>query len=113
MNFPTPHTVETHALMKGSKDSHGNPAKSWADGVTQAVMGWAPATGDVEPVEVGRTAVIRDLDVFAPVGFIVGPHDRVTVDGDLYDVVGHPEDFNHGPFGFAPGYRVGLKRVEG
>lgn len=113
MAFPTPWTVLTHAVVEGTKNSHGNKTKTWASGVEQPVYGWAPPTADLEPLEAGRTAVIRDLDVFAPSEFVVGPHDRVTVDGDLYEVVGHPEDFNHGPFGFAPGFRVSLKRVEG
>ena len=41
--------------------------------------------------------------------------DRVTVPGERlpFKVEGYPEDYNHGPFGFAPGYRINLVRVEG
>lgn len=111
--FPTPFTVLTHAVSEGADDAYGSPTKTWAAGVQQRVMGWAPASTDREPVEVGRTVVVRDLDVFAPPEFAIGPHDRATIDGLLYEVVGNPGDYTHGPFGFTPGIVVSLKRVEG
>ena len=66
---------------------------------------------DREPFDANRTPVVRDLDVYMPAS-AAKPKDRMTVGGVLYSVVGHPEDFNHGPFGFAPGVRVSLLRVE-
>lgn len=110
--FPTPWTVTLYARSLGAKDSHGNPRETWDElGVTEPVYGWGPPTADRELFEAGRTPVARDLDVYAPFS-TARPKDRMTVNEVLYSVVGHPEDFNHGPFGFAPGVRVSLLRVE-
>lgn len=110
--FPTPWTVTLHARSTGARDSHGNPVETWASpGAGEPVYGWAPPSPDGQPFEPNRTPVVRDLDVYTP-ATAAKPKDRMTVDGVLYSVVGYPEDFNHGPFGFAPGYRVSLLRIE-
>ena len=112
--FPAPWTVEVLAYSEDSRDAHGNPVPSWADpGSVQPVYGWAPPSASSEPFEQGRDAVVRDLDVYAAPSFSAGPHDRVRVDGALYAVVGFLSDFNHGPFGYAPGVVLALKRVDG
>lgn len=110
--FPTPWSVTLHARSLGAKDSHGNPRETWADpGVAEPAYGWCPPSADSQPFETNRTAVVCDLDVYMPISAAV-PKDRMTVDGVVYEVIGYPEDFNHGPFGFAPGVRVNLKRVK-
>ena len=110
--FPTPWAVTLHARALGSKDAHGNPVETWATpGVSEPAYAWAPPSADREPFDANRTPVVRDLDVYMPAS-AAKPKDRMTVGGVLYSVVGHPEDFNHGPFGFAPGVRVSLLRVE-
>ena len=109
--FPERFTVKHSARSSGSVDSHGNPVESWSSPVDVKVYGWGPPSPDVETrPELSGVKIV--LDVFCKTAFC-GPGDRVTVGGILYDVVGHPEDFNHGPFGFTPGYRVSLKRAEG
>lgn len=110
--FPTPYTVGVRAYAP-TTDAHGNDRDAWGAAVTQAVHGYAPPTPPSEPFEAGRDAVLWDLDVYCPPGFAVGPHDRVVVDGVEYDVVGGVEDFTHGPWQWAAGLRVSLKRAEG
>lgn len=110
--FPTPWTITLHARSLGTKDFHGNPKETWADpGISEDAYGWAPPSPDGQPFEPNRVPVVRDLDVYMPAS-AARPKDRMMVDGALYSVIGYPEDFNHGPFGFAPGVRVSLLRIE-
>lgn len=111
--FPTPWSVDVATHETGPDDAHGDPSHSWGSFVPQNVYGWAAPSGDTEPFEAGRNAVVRDLDLYVPPAFSCSPRDRVRVDSVEYEVVGHPQDFTHGPFGFIPGAVVNLKRVEG
>lgn len=113
MSYPTPYTVQHEAYVAGATDTHGNEVPTWAAPVDVAVHGWAPARADTEPFEIGRDAVVRDVDLYAPPGTVVAPRDRMTLAGVLFDVVGHEQDFTRGPFGFTAGVRIALKRAEG
>lgn len=111
--FPTPWTIRVHEAIDGTKDAHGNPRRTYVPRAElDPVYGWAPpSTGrNTEPFEANRNAIQADLEVYTPTTFTCKPTDRVEVDGLMYEVVGRVEDFNHGPFGFAPGNRVSLKR---
>lgn len=111
--FPTPYTVQVHTYQASALDPHGNLVDLWdEDGTEVAVYGWAPPSPDTETLG-GREAITRGLDLFVPPGVEVGPQDRITVDGVRYDVVGHTEDFTHGPFGWRPGNRINLTRADG
>ncbi len=112
MTSPTPYTVLREAWAP-STDAHGNESDGWAAAVSVAVHGWSPPSADAEPFEPGRSPVVRDLDLYAPAGTAGGPRDRWTVDGVVYDAVGYPEDFTRGPWQWAAGVRVSLKRPEG
>lgn len=114
MTLPTPYTVTHEIYAAGELDAHNNATDSWGAGVSVAVHGWAPASADTEPADPGRSAVVRDLDLYAPAGTTSAPRDRWMVDGNLYESVGHEEDFTHGPFrNWSAGVRVNLLRVEG
>lgn len=113
MGLPTPYTVGHEAHLAGEADAHGNPVDGYAPAVDLLVHGWAPPSGSTEPFEAGRNAVIRDLDVYAPAGTVVGPQDRITVQGIVYEVVGYVEDFTTGPWQWAAGVRINCKRAEG
>jgi hypothetical protein len=97
----------------GPDDGRGNPADGWGPPRRVAVFGWGPPAADREPFEQGRSEVARDLDLYAPPGVGCGPRDRWLVAGGVWEQVGWAEDFTSGPFGFAPGARVSLRRVEG
>ena len=111
--IPTPYTVTRAVYTPGAADAHNNVTDAWADAIPVLVHGWAPGSGDKEPAEPGRTAVVRDLDLYAPAGTVSAPRDRWTVDGTPYESVGHEEDYTHSPFGWDAGVRVNLIRVEG
>lgn len=111
--LPTPYTVQHLPLVADGVDAHGNEVDTWGDPVDVRVHGWGPPSADTEPFEAGRHAVIRDLDLYAPAGTTAGPRDRWVVDGVVYDQVGHVEDYTRGPWQWAAGVRVNLKRAEG
>ena len=110
MNTPWSVTVRSETVSATKFDQYGNPLVTRADR-TEPVYGWAPA-GTSES-DRRNEQVTHDLDLYAPQSFVCLPSDEIQVDGDWYTVEGRLEDFNHGPFGFAPGGRVKLKRVTG
>lgn len=110
--FPEIYTVKHEALLKGATDDWGDPIESFAPAVDVPIYGWAPAADD-EIRDLG-TGEKYDFDLYCATAFCA-PGDRVLLPGQSQkvDVATDPEDFNFGPFGFKPGYRVRLKRVEG
>lgn len=113
MSLPTPYTVTREPFQPGTTDAHNNPVDAWGAPVTVEVHGWAPPSQDKEPGDDNRSAVERDLDVYAPAGTAGAPRDRWTVDGVQYRQVGHVEDYTKGPWQWAAGARINLVRVEG
>jgi hypothetical protein len=110
-SIPTPWTVDVLHYETGAEDEYGNDVEAWSAPDTQPVHGWGPA-GSVEQGGWQRQ-VVADLQLYAPAGFRVGPHDRVVVDGRTFEVEGDVEDYTKGPFGFRPGLRVNLRKVSG
>lgn len=108
-----PYVVQREAYSSDAEDAHGNPVDSYAPPVDVLVHGWAPPSGNTEPFEAGRNAVLRDLDMYAPAGTGGAPRDRWIVRGVTYEQVGHPEDYTTGPWQWAAGVRINLKRSEG
>lgn len=108
--FPTPWTAQHFPYIVGARDENYEPIDSWVETPTEVpVYGWATPGSDAEH-EKHRTTVVRDLDLYSPSNPF-GPKDRVGLAGDVFEVVGYAEDYNHGPFSFQPGYRINLKRV--
>lgn len=123
MTYPTPWTVGWHTATSGT-DAHNNPTATTftpalgdddapVDGAPVKVMGWAPASS----VEPGINQVVYDLDLYCPPGTVVNPDDVVDLPLDRsvgrFEVVGWPEDWTKGPFGFTPGMVVQLRRIQG
>ncbi|ASN67441.1 hypothetical protein 7S11_3 [uncultured Caudovirales phage] len=110
--LPALFTVSVKAFKADSEDELGNPIESWAPPVPLKVYGWS-APRSTEPKLAGHDRVVVDVELLAPEGFLVRPRDRVLLEGGEFEVIGYPEDYNHGPFGFRPGLVVNLQRVEG
>lgn len=102
--------VEVVPFVADIDDDYGNATATYGPPVPRYVYGWAPA-GSVE-VQSYRHDVKADLSVYAPADFVIDPRDRMVVGGKTYEVAGEPDDFNHGPFGWAPGVVVNLTRAE-
>lgn len=110
--FPLRHTIQHRAYLAGVEDAHGNPVTDYSDPADVQVYGWH--TGQTtEPGVAGHDRTEVEGQVFAPGSFRPGPLDVVVLGGEDFEVVGHPEDYNHGPFGFAPGVVVNVRRVTG
>lgn len=111
--FPERWRVSHEARLEGGLDEMNEPVEGFSEPVEVPVFGWATpgADGVLRPLDTG---VKRDLDLYCAMPF-AGPGDLVTVPGEplKFTVEGYPEDYNHGPFGFMPGYRINLVRVEG
>ncbi|MBT2266451.1 hypothetical protein [Rhodococcus erythropolis] len=106
-------TVWTQAFVEGATDTRGNPVDAWADEVPQLTYGW-DVPKSIEPKRAGAQRVIVDLELLVPDTFRVGPYDKVRIPGrPVFDVLGEAEDYNNGPFDWAPGFVVNLGRVDG
>lgn len=108
--YPTPHTVTHNVASAPTDNALGQPVIEYAS-TDRAVFGWSPkSTEDGNGAAlVGRT--ITELYLLAPEGDWAHG-DTVTLPGrGDFMVVGDPEDLTAGPFGFAPGYRITLRRV--
>ena len=102
-------SVDVLPFLPGAEDDFGNPIQAWATTpVRKPVYGWQPA--GTNEANASRHTVVSDLVLLAPPGFTLDPRDHVRVDGRTYEVEGEVEDLNHGPFGYAPGVRVNLRR---
>lgn len=95
-------------------DDLGNPIETDAlgnDTVTETrdtvkVAGWAvPRTA--EPKLAGHARRTVEVELFAPVGMF-RPQDAVELPerDDVLEVIGEPENYEHNPFGWAPGLEV-------
>jgi len=114
MGFPTPYTVGVRMYGEAGDDGFGNPVESWSDPVDVPVYGVAPGTPG-EDYEPGRIASNIPMVVIGPSSSLadVSARDLIVWAGKEYEVDGVPEDFDHGPFGFEPGCRIRMIRVEG
>ena len=95
-------------------DDLGNPFETdelGNDTVTEArdtvrVAGWA-VPRSAEPKLAGHARRTVEVELFAPVGTF-RPQDAVELPerDDVLEVIGEPENYQHNPFGWAPGLEV-------
>jgi hypothetical protein len=116
--LPLRHEVGLHSYSAGEIDAYGctipvyTPPRD-SPGTAEKVYGWSLPLS-IEPHGEGRdNIIVTDVELLAPPGFSVGPYDVVDLPDGQYEVVGHPQDYGYGPFGFDPGVVVKLRRVEG
>lgn len=111
MTITLPFTVGIRTFAAEVEDEHGNVGRSWSDPVPTPAVYWSPSSS--EPQIAGHDRVIVDLVLVVDSQTPIGPQDRVVVAGDEFEVAGHPEDYDHGPW-WSPGRKpVNLRRVEG
>lgn len=101
--FPLPWSCQRLAWSGGAEDDHGNAVPSWASPVTVECMWWSPTSYEPLLEPTGGDRVIVDLVLVVAASQVVDHRDRFIVGGKTFEVVGLPKDYNHGPFGFAPG----------
>ena len=108
--FPAPHSV-THAVAEVTGTNALGQATVELTSQSRNVFGWSPKVNTDGSTTVMAGRVITEVYLLtADADWSDG--DIVTLpDGRDFTVVGEPEDNNGGPFGFAPGYKVTLRRV--
>ena len=104
--------IRVRRLQETGVDGLGNDIiVDVEDEVPVKVAGWASARSD-EPKVAGHDRLAVDVELFAlPGDFTEGDAVRLDPYG-LLEVVGHPEDYNHGPW-WSPGLVVvNLRRAD-
>lgn len=102
--FPLRHTVTRIRRSTTGTDALGNDVEIMSEAEV-TVAGWAAPKSD-EPTVAGHERLTVDLEIYAlPGDFTEG--DAVKIDGyDPLEVIGHPENYSHSPFGWDPGLVV-------
>jgi len=108
-SFPALFTVTKVKRTKTGEDSLGQPTYDETRD-DRKVYCWYGAVDDEKLVAEYGDRVINALVILGPDGDYE-PHDAIEVDGNTYEVMGYPINYNTGPFGYAPGFKVVLQRV--
>lgn len=95
----------------GGQDAHGNDIPAWANPVDVPAIWWSPSS--TEPAVAGHDRVNVDVVMVVDSALMVSPHDRMILAGEEYEVIGFPEDYDHGPGRSAGRKPVNLQRVDG
>ena len=118
LHFEVVRVRRTHTYVEpvgeARYDDLGNPIETdelGNDTVTEErdivrVAGWAvPRTA--EPKLAGHARRTVEVELFAPTG-LFRPQDAVELPerDDVLEVIGEPENYEHNPFGWAPGLEV-------
>lgn len=107
--FPTPHTVQRIRRTKSGENALGQPSYVTVT-KSVAVYGWYPVSQDERYAAALAGRTVSDLKLLSPTGDFKST-DAVSINGVSYEVDGEVEDYTHGPFGFAPGFVINLRRV--
>lgn len=113
MTFPLPHTVQHLAYSGEGRNSRGNVVDVWADPVDVPAFWHTGPTH--EPQIAGHERVRVDAKVYVDRDLSVSAKDKFVLPrwGE-FEVEGEPEDYNSGPFGWAPGLvALNLRKVTG
>ena len=92
-------------VLSDEKDILGNEV--WVDEVREIlVYGWSVPQSS-EPKLAGHTQRVVTVEMLAPVGEF-SEFDAVKLPDreDKLEVIGEPENYEHGPFGWSPGIEV-------
>lgn len=94
------------------RNPRGNVVDTWTDPVDVEVYGWY-VNNTHEPQLPGHERVKGEVQVLAGPEFYPNEKDIVVLPIGEFEVVGYPQDYNHGPFDWAPGNVINLERVKG
>lgn len=86
----------------------------WSDPLELDISGCAFDPGSsIEPLEIGRDAVVTRPTVYAPSGADVLAGDRIVIRGRTWQVDGEPADYRSPFSGWAAGLAIHVKAVSG
>lgn len=114
--IPLRHTIEVYTPGKPVKDRFNNLRPGPGTWTPVKVASWSVSR--TEERDIQGASILRTIDtltIHVPPGTAPTPGGKVRLpDGSEWQVEGHGEDYNHGPFGFIPGLIViHSKKVEG
>jgi hypothetical protein len=109
--YPLGETVTFIRAGEPTQDDYGNdvPGAPVETDVPGCAVWPRASSEDVQ----GRLQVTEGLNVVAPYGTDVQPHDRARVRGVLYDVDGDPGEWSSPLTGTRAGVQIELTRVTG
>lgn len=110
MVFPKTLTVGVEPYVP-VENAIGELVPGWGPVTEVDVYGFGDPGGDKE-IRATNTGLEIDGDLYVD-EWVFPPKSKVSVVGVEYEQIGWPENYNLGPFGWAPGLRVNLKRIEG
>lgn len=92
-------------VLSDAKDALGNEV--WVDEESEIlVFGWSVPQSS-EPKLAGHTQRVVTVELLAPVGaFTANDAVKLPDRKDILEVLGEPENYEHGPFGWSPGIEV-------
>lgn len=96
--------IQIMRRVVGAVNAHGNPVDAFTDPEDLPVLAVAPASRD-EPTDTGRPyATVSGWTVYAPLGTVVSPYDRVVLpawvvppDGAECQIVGEVAVWDRNP----------------
>lgn len=102
--FPLRHTVQKISRTITGRNKLGNAITEETTSQVR-VAGWAQPSSD-EPKQAGHERLSVDLEIYAPPETF-SDGDAVDIPGyGTLEVIGHPENYSHSPFGWDPGLVV-------
>ncbi|WP_262347262.1 hypothetical protein [Corynebacterium aurimucosum] len=102
--FPLRHTVQKISRTITGRNKLGNAITEETTSQVR-VAGWAQPSSD-EPKQAGHERLTVDLEIYAPPETF-SDGDAVDIPGyGTLEVIGHPENYSHSPFGWDPGLVV-------
>lgn len=110
--FPLTIPILWAEWMEGKEDILGNVTGYYKEHPDPVMVFGVEPSLSTEPELAGEDRVVVDAKIYAGTDFRPGPHDRITVRGMEYDVIGYPQDADLNPFWRLPMATVLLKRVE-
>lgn len=92
-------------VLSDERDMLGNEV--WVDEEHEIlVYGWAVPQSS-EPKLAGHSQRVVVVELLAPVGaFTANDAVKIPDRDDVLEVIGEPENYEHGPFGWSPGIEV-------
>ena len=92
-------------VLSDEKDMLGNEV--WVDEEREILVhGWSVPQSS-EPKLAGHSQRVVSVELLAPVGaFSANDAVKLPDRDDVLEVIGEPENYEHGPFGWSPGIEV-------
>lgn len=125
MTFPLLFTVGRHAYTGSPMDGNGDRPKVYSPpkdqpGTVLRVYGWGPplalrGAGESRPME-AQERVVVDIELLVPPDFPATERDLIDLPSGpagQFEVIGVPNDYSKGPFGWQPGKVINLRKVDG